>query len=429
MHNASNWQNWSKSLAPASARLENPYDLDALIKLVQQTTGPVRPVGSGHSWQQLIPNDNLILQLSHFDEVGTVDTTTKRAWIGAGARLHDASPQLAEQGYAFRNLGDIDVQTLAGSISTGTHGTGQGLPALHAEVTGLRLVTGSGEQLEISTRHNTDQLDGARVGLGALGVLTEIEVQLVERHKLHRRMWAEKHDALLARAHTLWAENRNFEFFYIPFSGFSFGLTHNIVDAEDTPRARDTSDSEVRQLKALRDWLRWLPGLRRFLLARAIAGSEVTEDVVGESWQLLSSQRNVLFNEMEYHLPVATALDAMEEVRHYIERHRPDTFFPFEARRTKADTGWLSPFQGEDRISIAVHCYHKDAYEFLFTHVEPIFRKSGGRPHWGKLNSLTHNAACALYPDFEDFKALRRELDPGGRMLNPYLAGLFGAQI
>ena len=429
MHHASNWQNWSKSLAPAQARLETPRDLDALVTLISQATGPVRPVGSGHSWPHLVPNDNLILQLDHFNEVGKVDTTTKRAWIGAGARLRDASPQLAEQGYAFRNLGDIDVQTLAGATSTGTHGTGQGLQALHAEITGLRLVTGTGEQLEISTHQNTDQLDGARVGLGALGVLTEIEVQLVERHKLRRRMWAEKHDALLARAHSLWAENRNFEFFYIPFSGFSIGLTHNIVDAEDTPRAPDTSDGEVMQLKALRDWLRWLPSLRKFLLARAIAGSQIAEDVVGESWQLLSSQRNVLFNEMEYHLPIATALDAMEEVRRYIERHRRDIFFPLEMRRTKADTGWLSPFEGEDRISIAVHCYHKDAYEFLFTHVEPIFRKNGGRPHWGKLNSLTHDAACALYPNFENFKALRRELDPRGRMLNTYLAGLFGAQI
>ena len=428
MSHASNWQNWSGSIAPAKARLENPRDLDALVKLVRDATGPVRPVGSGHSWTHLVPNDHLILQLDHFNKVGKVDTATKRAWIGAGARLHDVSPQLAEQGYAFRNLGDIDVQTLAGATSTGTHGTGQSLQALHAEITGLRLVTGTGEQLEISTHRNNDRLDGARVALGALGVLTEIEVQLVERHKLRRRMWAEKHDTLLARAESLWAENRNFEFFYIPFSGFSFGLTHNIVEAEDTPRAPDTSDAEVMQLKALRDWLGWVPALRKFLLSRAISGSRIVEDVVGESWQLLSSQRNVLFNEMEYHLPVNTGLDAMEEVRHYIERHRRDIFFPFEARRTKADTGWLSPFQGEDRISIAVHCYHKDAYEFLFSHVEPIFRKAGGRPHWGKLNSLTHDEACALYPDFENFKALRHELDPHGRMLNPYLADLFGVR-
>ena len=156
LHLNSHWQNWSGSIAPAQARLENPRDLDALAKLVRDATGPVRPVGSGHSWPHLVPNDYLIVQLDHFNQVGKVDTATKRAWIGAGARLHDVSPQLAEQGYAFRNLGDIDVQTLAGATSTGTHGTGQSLQALHAEITGLRLVTGTGEQMEISSHRNND---------------------------------------------------------------------------------------------------------------------------------------------------------------------------------------------------------------------------------------------------------------------------------
>ena len=429
MQQASNWQNWSGSIPPAKARLARPDDIDDLKKLLINATGPVRPVGSGHSSPHLVPNDHLILQLDQFNHIGAIDTDKKRAWLGAGARLHDLSPQLADHGYAFRNLGDIDVQTLAGSTSTGTHGTGQSLQALHGEITGMRLVTGTGETLEISAQQNTDWLDGARVALGALGVITEMEVQLVERHKLHRRMWAEKHDTLLARAHSLWAENRNFEFFYIPFSGYSFGLTHNIVESDDTPRAPDMSDAEVMQLKSLRDWLSWLPAARKYLLARAIGNSPTAEDVIGESWQLLSSQRNVLFNEMEYHLPVETGLDAMEEIRHYIERHRRDIFFPFEARRTKGDNGWLSPFQGGERISIAVHCYHKDAYDFLFTHIEPIFQKHGGRPHWGKLNSLTHDKAQALYPDFDKFKALRHTLDPQGRLLNPYLAALFGEQI
>ena len=165
------------------------------------------------------------------------------------------------------------------------HG-GQSLQALHAEITGLRLVTGTGEQLENSTHRNNDRLDGARVALGALCVLTR-RGQLVERHKLRRRMWAEKHDTLLARREPVGREPQ-FQFFYIPFSGFSFGLTHN-VEAEITPRAPDTSDAEVMQLKALRDWLGWVPSFAEILLSRAISGSRIVEDVVGESWQLLSA--------------------------------------------------------------------------------------------------------------------------------------------
>jgi FAD-linked oxidoreductase len=285
-------------------------------------------------------------------------------------------------------------------------------------------VTGSGELLEISAHENSEWLDGARVALGALGVITEIKMQLVERFKLHRQVWPASNKHTLENAERYWDENRNFEFFYIPFSDTSLLLTHNVSTEPSTPANHDTSTSAMMQLKSLRDSLKWFTPLRRWLLKRAIA-NEPTENIIGESWDLLASERNVRFNEMEYHLPVERGLEALEEVRHYIETKRPDVFFPFEARQTKRDSAWLSPFNGGNRISVAVHCYHKDAYDFLFTDVEPIFQKYGGRPHWGKLNSMTAAQARAWYPDFENFAALRRELDPDGRLLNGYLSDLF----
>ena len=384
----------------------------------------VRPVGSGHSWMPLVPTKHAIVKLDHFSSVGEIDPLTHQAWLGAGAKLHDLSPQLSERGYAFRNLGDIDVQTLAGATSTGTHGTGKELQGLAAEIQALKLVTGSGELLEISAHENSEWLDGARVALGALGVITEIKMQLVERFKLHRQVWPASNKHTLENAQRYWDENRNFEFFYIPFSDTSLLLTHNVSTEPSTPANHDTSTSAMMQLKSLRDSLKWFTPLRRWLLKRAIA-NEPTENVIGESWDLLASERNVRFNEMEYHLPVERGLEALEEVRHYIETKRPDVFFPFEARQTKSDSAWLSPFNGGNRISVAVHCYHKDAYDFLFTDVEPIFQKYGGRPHWGKLNSMTAVQARAWYPDFENFAALRRELDPDGRLLNGYLSDLF----
>ena len=384
----------------------------------------VRPVGSGHSWMPLVPTKHAIVKLDHFSSVGEIDPLTHQAWLGAGAKLHDLSPQLSERGYAFRNLGDIDVQTLAGATSTGTHGTGKELQGLAAEIQALKLVTGSGELLEISAHENSEWLDGARVALGALGVITEIKMQLVERFKLHRQVWPASNKHTLENAERYWDENRNFEFFYIPFSDTSLLLTHNVSTEPSTPANHDTSTSAMMQLKSLRDSLKWFTPLRRWLLKRAIA-NEPTENVIGESWDLLASERNVRFNEMEYHLPVERGLEALEEVRHYIETKRPDVFFPFEARQTKSDSAWLSPFNGGNRISVAVHCYHKDAYDFLFTDIEPIFQKYGGRPHWGKLNSMTSAQARAWYPDFENFAALRRELDPDGRLLNGYLSDLF----
>ena len=420
------WQNWSRSLPPSPAPVMTPSSVQELAALMLSHSQGVRPVGSGHSWMPLVPTKHAIVKLDHFSSVGDIDPLTHQAWLGAGAKLHDLSPQLSERGYAFRNLGDIDVQTLAGATSTGTHGTGKELQGLAAEIRGLRLVTGTGEHIEIGEQENAERLNGARVALGALGVITEIKMQLVERFKLHRQVWPASNKHTLENAERYWNENRNFEFFYIPFSDTSLLLTHNVSTEPSTPPNKDASTSGMMQLKSLRDSLKWLTPLRRWLLKRAIA-NEPTENIIGESWDLLASERNVRFNEMEYHLPVERGLEALEEVRHYIEAKRPDVFFPFEARQTKGDGAWLSPFNGGNRISVAVHCYHKDAFDFLFTDVEPIFQKYGGRPHWGKLNSMTAAQARAWYPDFEKFAALRRELDPDGRLLNGYLSDLFEA--
>lgn len=421
---ASGWQNWSKSLPGAAGKVEKPTNMAALKALVSGTEGGVRPVGAGHSWMPLVPSQDTIVSLDHFNAVREVDTTAHTAWIGAGGRLHDVSPELAKHGLAFRNLGDIDVQSLAGATSTATHGTGRNLSCLSAEILGLRLLTGDGEELEISAAQNPALLPAASVALGSLGVLTEMKMQLVPSYKLHRRVWFMPHDQVMAQADDLWAKHRNFEFMYIPFSGISMCIAHDETQAADTPRAADESDDGVKQLKALRDYLSWFPALRKRLLALAISGAP-EENVVGESWNLLSSERNVLFNEMEYHLPSAVGLEALEEVRAYIEKNRADVFFPFEARMTQGDENWLSPFHDGRKISIAVHCYHQDDYAFLFSDIEPIFRKYGGRPHWGKLNSLTAADFDALYPQWQAFAALRQRLDPQGRFLNPYLRALF----
>ena len=420
------WQNWSKSLPLQKAQILVPDDAAALAKIIRQTDGGVRPVGSGHSWTGLVPCDGAIVKLDKFNAVGEIDRAAQTAWLGAGARLKDLSPQLAEQGLAFRNLGDIDVQSLAGATSTATHGTGRALPCLAAEILGVRMITGTGEPMEISARENAELLPAAQVALGALGILTEIQMQLIGRHKLHRRVWFTPYEKLRVDAQQLFADNRNFEFFYLPFSGQAMCIAHNITEAEDTPRAHDESDDAVMQLKALRDWLGWFPYLRKKLLAAAIAAAP-EEDVIGESWQLLSSPRNVHFNEMEFHLPVHEGLDALEEVRAHIEKNRAGVFFPFECRMVAPDTAWLSPFNDGPRMSIAVHTHAPDEYEFLFTEIEPIFRRRGGRPHWGKLNRFDAKDMRAVYPQFETFAKLRATLDPAGRLLNPYLRDLFGA--
>ena len=437
---SSGWQNWSGSLPPGTAPIVAPQDMAQLKAVLADTKGPVRPVGSGHSWMPLVPADGMsansashsgtysdsgaVVRLDAFGGVVSVDAPNQCARLGAGGQLKHLSPLLAAHGLAFRNLGDIDVQSLAGATSTATHGTGKTLPCLAAEIQGLTLLTANGDTLRIDATENAALLPAAQVALGALGIITQMDMQLVACYKLHRRVQFRPIGEVLGAAMDLWETHRNFEFFYIPFSGTAMSITHDITDAADTPRDEDESDDAVMQLKALRDKLGWFPWARKKLLGAAISKAP-EENVIGDSWQLLSSARNVAFNEMEYHLPVENGLAALDEVRHYIERHRPDVFFPLECRMTAADNAWLSPFHAGPCISVAVHTHAPDAYDFLFSDIEPILRRHGGRPHWGKLNSLDGVDLAALYPKLADFAKLRRELDPQGRFLNRYLHGLF----
>ncbi|MEM9726185.1 MAG: D-arabinono-1,4-lactone oxidase [Pseudomonadota bacterium] len=433
---ASDWANWSGCERAEPSARSAPTDLGSLRAAVTEGPAPVRVVGAGHSFTPVVTTPGTLITLDQFSPGGAavvrdVDPSANSAWINAGARLHMISPALDDAGLAFKNLGDINVQTLAGATATATHGAGRTLPCLAAEIQAARLMTAQGEILEVSAEQDPDLLRAAQVSLGALGVLVEAKIALRPRFKLRRRTWTAPLEETLAGAEERWARHRNYEFFVIPHSGYAINVAHDLTDADETERPPSADEEGLRSLRRVRDVLKWLPTLRRVALASAIRGFP-PEDVVGESWRLLSSDRRTLFNEMEYHLPAHTgasasdALDLLRALVGRIERERREVFFPIEVRRTAGDAAWLSPFQGGERISIAVHTHAPDPRDWLYTLAEPAFREAGGRPHWGKLHSLSAGDLEALYPDFDRFRALRRKLDPKGRFLNRHLAALFG---
>lgn len=420
----SEWRNWSGHQSALPCRLEQPGDPESLHEAVAEARR-LRVVGAGHSFTPLVPTDGTLINLDCMAGVHEVDVRARTAWVGGGSRLRDLSPAFHEQGLAFNNLGDIDAQSLAGAVATATHGTGRNLPCLAADITGVRLLTAAGEDLTITQEEDSDRLRAAQVSLGALGVIHGLRVALRPSFRLHRRTWAEPLGSIIADAAARWERHRNFEFFYIPFSGWGMCIAHDETAAAPTERAPSTDDEDLMKAKRLRDLTRWCTPLRRAILSRVVRGV-TPEDVVGDSWRLLASERNVRFNEMEYHLPPENALDALREVIEVVERERRDVFFPIEVRQTAGDDAWLSPFNGGRRISIAMHTHAPDEDEWLFRRVEPIFRRAGGRPHWGKLHSLGAPELAELYPNFERFLTLRRELDPNNKLVNAHTARLWG---
>lgn len=417
------WRNWSGVEHAYPATRLAPSSEDAVVEALKTAVAPVRVVGAGHSFTGLVPTSGALMTLDNLYGVARWEGDEAVVW--AGTRLGALGPALAERGRAMANLPDINKQSLGGCLGTATHGTGKALKAIHGDVTALRLATVSGEILDCDADQNADVFQAAKVSLGALGVITQARLATTANRRLHRHVWVEPLEETLAKAEERWTRHRNFEFYAVPFTDLAASITHDETDAPATPRAASTDDAFLEVLKQLRNLTRFSTPLRK-AAAKALLGSAEPEEAIDEGWKLLSTERPVRFNEMEFHLPVATHLAALEEVIAVIEAERPDVFFPIEVRRIAADEAWLSPFQGGARGSIAVHCHYKDEYDFLFSLIQPILRKHGGRPHWGKLHSLKAPDLAALYPDWNAFLDVRRRLDPEGRLLNPYLKTLFG---
>lgn len=417
------WRNWSGIQHAYPAQRLAPRDEGELAAALKAAPDPVRVVGAGHSFTALAATNGTLVSL---DEMSGIEGWAgDEAIVRAGTRLGALGPALAAKGRAMANLPDINKQSLGGALGTGTHGTGKLLKAIHGDVTALTLLTPDGKLIEASADKQADVFNAARVSLGSLGIITKAQLKTTANRRLRRRVWLESYEEALSKAEKRWDEHRNFEFYAVPFTGMVANITHDETDDPAEPRGPDSDTAFLDALKVLRNLFGFSTGLRK-AAAKTLLGGTKPETAVDEGWKLLSTERPVRFNEMEFHLPHENQLDCLTEVVRTIEKHRHDVFFPIEVRRIAPDDAWLSPFQGEPRGSVAVHCYYKDDYAFLFELIQPIMLRHGGRPHWGKLHSLSSDQLAALYPHWSDFLKVRAELDPKGRMLTPYMKGLFG---
>ena len=418
------WKNWSGSQICYPDARKAPANIDELRELIVSAPGHIRPVGSGHSFTALVPTDDTIVSISRLSGMVSHDSVNHTSLIQAGTRLGDIGGPLAQAGQALINMPDIDEQTLAGALGTATHGTGAGIGCLPSFVEGLQLVTANGEVIECDRNHNPEIFNAARVNLGALGVITQVRMQNQSSYRLKRKLSCKPIEEILENADALANENRNFEFYYIPFSGMGFQDTQNITtEAESSTEKTDQNDG-VETLKTLRNALSWSSTIRELSIGTYMKTIE-DEVTIANSWQNYATERNVRFNEMEYHLPRENGLQAFREVREVVERDFPEVFFPFEVRFVKSDDIWLSPFFERETMSIAVHRYFDEDYKPMFKAVEKIFKKYGGRPHWGKINTMTGQELAGHYKHWDDFKEVRQTLDPQGKFLNPYLKSIF----
>jgi len=418
------WSNWSGLEHAYPAKRAAPASEAELAALLPTTPAPIRPVGAGHSLPALGPTGGTLPSLDKLSGLISHEATT--AAVRAGTRLSALGPALAAVGQEMLSLPDINKQTLAGALATGTHGTGKGVTAIHGQVIAMRLVLPDGTLAECNREQRPELFHAARVGLGGFGVLSEVTLQNQPLTRVRKVVKLVDTDWVLGEWPALAEKHRNAEFLVLPFTGKSALITHDVTDGPVKPRGPDNDSQTLRDLKRLRDLFEFTPDLRR--RAAQMAMKDLPEDIaVDEGWKLLSNERPDRFKEMEYHLPIERQVETLREVIRRIESDAKDVFFPIEARIIAADDAWLSPFYGRESGSIAVHSWYKEHHDWMFRLIEPLFREAGGRPHWGKLHSLGAAELGALYPMFGEAQAIRKSVDPAGRMMNPFLKKIFGA--
>jgi L-gulonolactone oxidase len=427
------WRNWARNQVARPVAIEHPASEDELVGIVKHAAAEgqtVKVVGSGHSFTGIALTTGRLVVLDHYTRVLEVDTERHRVTVQAGITLEQLNLELDRRGLAMPNLGDIAYQTVAGATSTSTHGTGVTLPGLAAQVVGLRLVTADGTVLACSADEEPEVFHAARVGLGALGIVSTVTLQVVPAFNLHVLEQPMRVDALLDDLDAHVEGNDHFEFFWVPHTGWALTKANNRTTEPLAPRGR---------LKAWRDdYLlenygfgavcrigrmrpQWIPRL-----AKALPSSG-SSTYVDRSYRVFASPRLVRFYEMEYAVPREAGPEVLNRIRRFVEDEQLLLNFPVEVRFTAPDDIPLSTSSGRASCYLAIHVFQGMAYRPYFEGVERIMDEYDGRPHWGKLHFQTADTLAPRYPQWDRFQAVRRRLDPEGRFANDYSRRVLGS--
>lgn len=424
------WKNWSQSVVSTPDKILYPASIEDVCLLVKEAAGQrkkIRVVGAGHSFSKLVKTDGWLVSLDQLSGVEEINHENLTVTVLGGTRLFQIGEELGRAGYAQENLGDINVQSIAGAISTGTHGTGIEFGNISTQAVEITLVTASGEVMTISETVNEGLFHACLVTLGTFGIIVKVKLRIIESPIYEYTSSKVRFTDLISNLDTYIGANRHFEFFLFPYSDLVQTKTMNITDQRPqrlTFQYLENLIIENYLFFFLSEMCRWFPKISRFaskLSAKTIGSSTIT----AHSYELFATPRKVKFNEMEYCIPLKHMKEAIQEIRDCIERERYEVHFPIECRTVKADHIWLSPSYKRDSAYLAFHMYKGMPYENYFRDMETIMLKYDGRPHWGKMHTRTASELLSLYPKFIEFQEVREELDPNDMFLNEYLQDLF----
>jgi len=432
---ASEWRNWAGDQRCRPSAIVSPGTREELAEVITRAVergARVRASASGHSFTDIALTDGVMVRLDRLDRILAFDAATGLVKVEAGVVLRELNRRLDELGVAFENLGDIDRQSLGGSLATATHGTGVRFQNISAQVQALELVLADGRAVEVSAESDSDGYRAARVGLGTLGIVYAVTLRTVPRFTIERVDSPKPLAETLERLDELVEANDHFEFYVFPHT--QTALCRESRRTSEPPRPRPPAATYFEEV-VLENWVGQLfalgaryapsqgPRLARF------ASEQVGRSVkVDRSHRVFASERRIKFTEMEYGFPRAHARVAVARVLDLAARADLRVTFPIEVRFVAPDDAFLSPSHERETCYIAVHHdrTRPRLWEEYMRGVEAIVSEYEGRPHWGKRHFQTAATLEPLYPCWDEFQAVRSRLDPGGVFGNDYTDRVLG---
>ena len=374
--------------------------------------------------------EGVLVRLDHMDRVIEIDASNALVTVQAGITLRSLGEHLATAGLAMPNLGDINVQTVAGAISTATHGTGREYGNLATTVVGMVLVDGVGRVVRCDAEHEADLLRTSRVGVGALGIVAEVTLRVVPAFNLHARELVEPLARVLSDVAGFMTSADHAEFYFFPGDGRALTKRNERTDLPARPSSRLAYIRDKYVFENLAFGVACRAG-RRFpslapRLVSTFADAAGERDLIDRSDRVFASPRHVRFVEMEYGLPLAAVSEAIGRIEALVKSLHYPVLLPIEVRCSAADDIALSTGSGRESGWIAVHQYVGMPYEDYFRGVEQIMDDYAGRPHWGKLHFQTAATLRERYPAWDEFAAARDRLDPDRTFRSPYLERVLG---
>ncbi|MFJ3985006.1 D-arabinono-1,4-lactone oxidase [Streptomyces fungicidicus] len=428
------WRNWGGTVSVRPAREAAPASVEELAAAVRRAAEdgmPVKAVGTGHSFTSIAATDGLLVRPHLLTGIRDIDRAAGTVTVEAGTPLKRLNVALAREGLSLTNMGDIMEQTVSGATSTGTHGTGRDSASLAAQIRGLELVTADGSVLTCSPKENPEVFAAARLGLGALGIITAITFAVEPVFLLAAREEPMPFDRVCAEFDQLHAENEHFEFYWFPHTGNTNTKRNNRSAGPErpVPQLKGWFEDEFLSNGVFQaaNWVgravpATIPALAR-ISSRALSARTYTDI----PYKVFTSPRRVRFVEMEYAIPREALVDTLRELKAMVDRSRLRVSFPVEVRTAPADDIALSTASGRDTAYIAVHMFKGTPYQGYFTAAERVFTAHEGRPHWGKIHTRDAEYFSRVYPRFGEFTALRDRLDPERRFRNDYLRRVLGS--